>query len=52
VPHLVIALTINEFERYRNIMNIDSDLREEYRTYQRNAADILAEKRRRMNLFE
>jgi hypothetical protein len=38
IPHFVIAFTLNQYERYRGIMNIDPEMRNEYRSYQQNTA--------------
>lgn len=52
MPHFVIAFTINQLERYNGIMSVNSEMKNEYRTYQRNTAEIIAEKKKRISLLE
>ena len=52
LPHCMIAFTINQFARYRGIMNIDKDMKNEYKAYQYNTSSIIEEKKRRLNLLD
>ena len=52
VPHLLVAMSLNEGIRYHYLFKIDPGKAQEFRNHQKNCQMLLEEKKRRVSLAE